>query len=76
MAFEVPSHLPRRALPEDVSSKILNRIDSAAVKDLDGNLADSWVSELDESIAATKVRRATALSEELNFNGRLVDPHT
>ena len=55
MAFEIPSHLPRRALPEDVSSKILNRIDSASVQDLDAKLADSWVSELDESIGATKV---------------------
>lgn len=56
MAFEIPQHLPRRALPQDVSSKILNRIDSAFVKDLDANLANSWVAELDESISATKVR--------------------
>ncbi|KAH6915936.1 hypothetical protein BKA70DRAFT_1368249 [Coprinopsis sp. MPI-PUGE-AT-0042] len=72
MAFEIPSHLPRRALPEDVSSKILNRIDSAFVKDLDAKLADSWVSELDESIAATKTRIHDRIQEDLpNFRRQL-----
>lgn len=73
MAFELPSHLPRRALPEDVSSKILNRIDSAFLKDLDAKLADSWVSELDESITATKTRIHDRIQEDLPHFRRQLD---
>ncbi|EAU90496.1 hypothetical protein CC1G_00880 [Coprinopsis cinerea okayama7 len=65
MAFEIPQHLPRKALPQDVSSKILNRIDQALVKDLDANLANSWVTELDESISATKTRIHDRIQEDL-----------
>ncbi|TFK29696.1 hypothetical protein FA15DRAFT_663862 [Coprinopsis marcescibilis] len=65
MAFEIPQHLPRNALPQDVSSKILGKIDSAVVKDLDATLATSWVAELDESISATKTRIHDRIQEDL-----------
>ncbi|PFH51800.1 hypothetical protein AMATHDRAFT_46783 [Amanita thiersii Skay4041] len=54
MAFPIPDHLPRRAVPQDVSSKILNTIDTATTQSLNAELARSWLAELDESINATK----------------------
>jgi len=55
MAFPVPSHLPKRAVPVDVSSKILYKLDAATNITLDATLSASWIRELDESIQATKV---------------------
>jgi hypothetical protein len=55
MAFPIPDHLPRRAEPQDVSSKILSRIDEATNATLNAALARSWLDELDDTIQATKV---------------------
>jgi protein transport protein DSL1/ZW10 len=55
MAFPVPDHLPRRAAPQDISSKVLSRLDDATSKTLNAELAASWVQELDATIDATKV---------------------
>ena len=52
MAFPIPSHLPRQ---QDVSSKILSKIDEATSQTLDASLASSWLAELDETIQLTKV---------------------
>lgn len=52
MAFPIPSHLPRQ---QDVSSKILTKIDEATAETLNASLASSWVAELDETIQLTKV---------------------
>ncbi|KAJ7782061.1 hypothetical protein DFH07DRAFT_792440 [Mycena maculata] len=54
MAFPIPSHLPRRPNPQDVSSEILTKIDRATSKTLNASLATSWLAELDETIQATK----------------------
>ena len=56
MAFQVPSHLPRRAAPQDVTSAILTKMDEATVKTLDAAKARVWLGDLDETIAATRVR--------------------
>jgi hypothetical protein len=55
MAFPIPSHLPRRANPQDISSKILSKIDEATNRSLTASLAKSWLAELDETIQSTKV---------------------
>ena len=55
MAFPIPSHLPRRSTPQDVSTKILSKLDAATSKTLNSALTTSWLVELDESIQATKV---------------------
>ena len=55
MAFPVPSHLPRKAVSQDISSRILSKISSATVKTLNADLAASWVTELDEAILESKV---------------------
>lgn len=55
MAFPIPSHLPRRAPPQDVSSSILNKIDAATNESLNATLASSWIQELNDTIYATKV---------------------
>lgn len=55
MAFPIPSHLPRRPNPHDVSSNILSKIDEATTHTLNASLASSWVTELDESIQVIKV---------------------
>ncbi|TFK39823.1 hypothetical protein BDQ12DRAFT_681284 [Crucibulum laeve] len=65
MAFPIPSHLPRRATPQDVSSKILNKIDQATYKTLDAKLASSWVDELDETIQTTKQRLHDRIQTDL-----------
>ncbi|KAI9458096.1 Centromere/kinetochore Zw10-domain-containing protein [Russula earlei] len=54
MAFPVPSHLPRKAVSQDISSRVLSKISSASSKALDADLAASWVAELDEAILASK----------------------
>ncbi|KAJ8095228.1 ribosome biogenesis protein ytm1 [Marasmius tenuissimus] len=56
MAFPVPTHLPRRPEPQDVTSKILSRMDEATNKTLNAALAKSWLHELDETIQDTKQR--------------------
>ena len=56
MAFPVPDHLPRRAVPQDISSQVLSKLDEATNKSLNADLAASWVHELDDTIHATKVR--------------------
>lgn len=55
MAFPIPSHLPRRAPPQDVSSQILSKIDSATNQTLNSALVSSWLTELEVSIQTTKV---------------------
>lgn len=52
MAFPIPSHLPRK---QDVSSRILSKIDSATYQSLNPTITSSWLNELDETIQATKV---------------------
>lgn len=52
MAFPVPAHLPRK---QDVSSKILGKLDQATHKNLNAALANSWLVELDETIQNTSV---------------------
>ncbi|KAH9014198.1 Centromere/kinetochore Zw10-domain-containing protein [Lactarius deliciosus] len=42
MAFPTPSHLPRNAAPQDVSSQILSKISSASAKSLNAEVAASW----------------------------------
>ncbi|KAJ7091428.1 hypothetical protein B0H15DRAFT_778155 [Mycena belliarum] len=54
MAFPVPSHLPRRPNPQDVSSEILMKIDQATNQTLTASLATSWLAELEATIQATK----------------------
>ncbi|KIK61807.1 hypothetical protein GYMLUDRAFT_42852 [Collybiopsis luxurians FD-317 M1] len=54
MAFPVPTHLPRRAAPQDVTSKILSTMDEATNKSLTASLANSWLEELDTTIQSTK----------------------
>ncbi|KAF5387324.1 hypothetical protein D9757_005736 [Collybiopsis confluens] len=51
MAFPVLSHLPR---PQDVTSKILSKMDAANTKSLTAALANSWLEELDSTIQSTK----------------------
>lgn len=57
MAFPVPTHLPKKQ-PTDVSSAILGRIADADAKSLNAALAQSWITDLDDSIRAAKVRLA------------------
>ncbi|KAJ7255514.1 hypothetical protein B0H12DRAFT_1113859 [Mycena haematopus] len=54
MAFPIPSHLPRRPNPQDVSSEILVKIDQATNLTLTASLATSWLAELDDTIQATE----------------------
>ncbi|KAJ3784837.1 hypothetical protein GGU10DRAFT_293448 [Lentinula aff. detonsa] len=56
MAFPVPSHLPQRATPQDVTSKVLSTMDEATNKSLTASLAKSWLEELDATIQSTKDR--------------------
>ncbi|KAG6868072.1 hypothetical protein C0993_007805 [Termitomyces sp. T159_Od127] len=67
MAFPIPTHLPRRATPQDVSSRILSKIDAATNKTLNAALASSWVSELDEAIALTKARLHERVQKDLSL---------
>ena len=55
MAFPVPSHLPRKPPPQDISSLILSKISSTDVKTLSAEVAASWVTELDQAILESKV---------------------
>lgn len=55
MAFPIPSHLPKKQ-PTDISSAILNKVSGADSKSLNAALAGSWITDLDESIRAAKVR--------------------
>ncbi|KAG7445004.1 uncharacterized protein BT62DRAFT_951320 [Guyanagaster necrorhizus] len=64
MAFLIPSHLPRRALPQDVSSSILNKIDAATNESLNAALASSWIQELNDIIYATKKRIHERIHED------------
>ncbi|KAJ7879914.1 hypothetical protein B0H14DRAFT_3082805 [Mycena olivaceomarginata] len=54
MAFPIPSHLPRRPNPQDVSSAILAKIDQATNSTLTASLATSWLAELEDTIQATE----------------------
>ncbi|KAF7370529.1 Dsl1-C domain-containing protein [Mycena sanguinolenta] len=54
MAFPIPSHLPRRPNPQDVSSEILMKIDEATNQTLTASLATSWLAELEATIQATE----------------------
>ncbi|KDQ61547.1 hypothetical protein JAAARDRAFT_190291 [Jaapia argillacea MUCL 33604] len=65
MAFPVPSHLPRKASPQDVSTKVLTKISEATTKTLTAQLATSWVAELDDTIHATKKRLHERIQSDL-----------
>ncbi|KAL1756588.1 hypothetical protein FB107DRAFT_211056 [Schizophyllum commune] len=65
MAFQVPSHLPRRAAPQDVTSAILTKMDEATVKTLDAAQARVWLGDLDETIAATRRRIHDRIHKDL-----------
>lgn len=65
MAFPIPSHLPRRAPPQDVSSNTLNKIDAATNESLNAALASSWIQELNDTIYATKKRIHERIHEDL-----------
>ena len=67
MAFPIPSHLPRRGVPQDISSQILAKVSSATTKTLTAGLATSWIAELDETILQTKV----ASEHLVNFSASL-----
>ncbi|KAJ7917487.1 hypothetical protein B0H13DRAFT_2231393 [Mycena leptocephala] len=54
MAFPIPSHLPRRPNPQDVSSEILMKIGQATNQTLTASLATSWLAQLEDTIQATK----------------------
>ncbi|KAI0061027.1 hypothetical protein BV25DRAFT_1782681, partial [Artomyces pyxidatus] len=56
MAFPVPSHLPRKGIPQDVSSQILSKVSATDVKSLNAELALSWIEELDDTILQTKTK--------------------
>ncbi|KAI0317156.1 hypothetical protein OF83DRAFT_1263778 [Amylostereum chailletii] len=56
MAFPVPSHLPRKRVPQDISTQILSKVASATTKTLTAELASSWIVELDETILQTKTQ--------------------
>ncbi|KAH9967245.1 Centromere/kinetochore Zw10-domain-containing protein [Russula dissimulans] len=56
MAFPVPSHLPRKAVSQDISSRVLSKISSASAKALNADLAESWVAELDAAILESKTK--------------------
>ncbi|THV02478.1 hypothetical protein K435DRAFT_775475 [Dendrothele bispora CBS 962.96] len=56
MAFPVPSHLPRKALSQDVTAGILTKIDEATTKSLTASLAKEWLDELNATIRSTKQR--------------------
>jgi hypothetical protein len=56
MAFPIPSHLPRKSNNvQDVSSKILSKLDEATNQTLNAAMTTSWIVELDETILLTKV---------------------
>lgn len=63
MAFPVPSHLPRKKAPQDVSTEILTKISETPAKGLTADLASSWVVELSENISQTKVYFTGPFSE-------------
>ncbi|KIY62088.1 hypothetical protein CYLTODRAFT_494881 [Cylindrobasidium torrendii FP15055 ss-10] len=67
MAFPLPSHLPPRpvAVPNDISSEILTKLDHVTSKTLSASLAASWIHELDETIRNTKNRITTRITDEL-----------
>lgn len=65
MAFPIPDHLPRRAIPQDISSSILSKIDAATSKTLNSTLAASWLAELDETITSTKERIHDRIQSDL-----------
>ncbi|KAF5362245.1 hypothetical protein D9756_002329 [Leucocoprinus leucothites] len=62
MAFPIPTHLPRK---QDVSSRILNKIDSATHQTLDSTLTSTWLNELDETIQITKTRLHECIQSDL-----------
>ncbi|KAH9975969.1 hypothetical protein BGW80DRAFT_1295582 [Lactifluus volemus] len=67
MAFPVPSHLPRKPPPQDVSSLILSKISSTDVKTLSTEVAASWVAELDQAILESKTKIHDRLHENFSL---------
>ncbi|KAH9166349.1 Centromere/kinetochore Zw10-domain-containing protein [Lactarius sanguifluus] len=65
MAFPTPSHLPRNAAPQDVSSQILSKISSARAKSLNAEVAASWVAELDQAILESKAKIHERINADL-----------
>ena len=55
MAFPVPEHLPRKPIPSDVSSQVLERISETSNRDLTSELVTGWISELQLGIEQTEV---------------------
>ncbi|KAI0940945.1 hypothetical protein AcV7_003180 [Taiwanofungus camphoratus] len=64
MAFPIPSHLPRKKDPQDVSTHVLSKIAETSGKSLSAQLASSWVAELDDTIAQTKERIHKRISDD------------
>ncbi|KAF9649243.1 hypothetical protein BDM02DRAFT_3166994 [Thelephora ganbajun] len=72
MAFPIPSHLPKKQ-PTDVSSAILSRISNADSRSLNAALAESWITDLDESIRAAKQLIHERIQRDLpSFRSQLV----
>lgn len=67
MAFPIPPHLPKKQ-PTDVSSAILGRISDADSRSLNAALAESWITDLDESIRAAKVSLRISPRHPRSFN--------
>ncbi len=67
MAFPLPDHLPRRAVPQDISSRILGRIDEATLQTLNAELARSWLADLDDNITSIKVCLASLFFSSTYF---------
>ncbi|THH07395.1 hypothetical protein EW145_g3406 [Phellinidium pouzarii] len=65
MAFPVPDHLPRKGLPQDVSSQILSKVADTSRRALTADLTSKWVSELELSIKQTKDRIHERIHDEL-----------
>ncbi|KAH9951200.1 Centromere/kinetochore Zw10-domain-containing protein [Amylocystis lapponica] len=65
MAFPVPSHLPRKKDPQDVSTRILTKISEATSNSLNTQLASSWIAELDDAITQTKAQIHERIHDDL-----------
>ncbi|EPQ56262.1 hypothetical protein GLOTRDRAFT_115586 [Gloeophyllum trabeum ATCC 11539] len=73
MAFLVPDHLPRKNVPQDVSTRILSAISETTQKGLTAQVASSWVAQLDDTIYLTKKRIHDRIHEDLPLFGRQLE---
>jgi hypothetical protein len=69
MAFPVPAHLPRKAVPQDVTAGILSKIDEATTKSLSAAQAKEWLDELNTTIRSTKVMVSCSFLKSLLNEG-------